>query len=377
MHEYSLPFSMTDSIRVMSICPSISQGLQDYSHNLYSSLSTHPSNFQMLCNVEYTYQDESYPVSSIYGNNPLSDALATISAIRKFRPDIVHSQSTNLGLLLVLLACKHAFGFKLVLTPHSSKSHFDRPVYERFQATIYNACNGIIWHTEQDRERMEKSGVDTPQAVINHGNYDFYTDYKSDLSQTAARDELGVDDESILFLFFGYLREDKRLDLLLESFSNLAESAYEKSELLIAGQSIDDELTSTYLDLIEEHGIDDRVHTHISFVEHEDVPLYFKAADVLVAPYDTISESGVVNIGFAFGLPVIATDVEGFSESFVNGENGLLVSPDDPDELSSALTHAIENQSEIRRMGETNRKQSEENSWDKIAQETLEFYDEL
>ena len=307
----------------------------------------------------------------------MSDTLSTISAIRHFQPRMVHSQSTNLGLLLVLIACKQAFGFKLVLTPHSSKSHFDRPIYERFQTTIYNACDGIIWHTEQDKERMAEAGVETPQAVIDHGNYDFYTDYKSDISQSTARSELGLDEDSVVFLFFGYLREDKRLDLLLESFSNLKQSAYEKAELLVAGQSIKDELTSSYLDLIEEYGIENRVQAHIGFVENEDVPLYFEAADVLVTPYDTISESGVVNIGFAFGLPVIATNVEGFSESFVHGENGLLVSPSDPDELSSALSHAIENESEMKRMGETNRKGSEENSWDEIARETLKFYEKL
>ncbi|MDB2272463.1 glycosyltransferase family 4 protein [Halorubrum ezzemoulense] len=362
---------------IISVTPSISQGLQDYSHNLYSALSPRAAEFRMLCNVEYTYQNKSYAVSPIYGTNPISDALATVSAIRKFRPEVVHSQSTNLGLLLVLIACKYVFGFKLVLTPHSSKSHFDRPIYERLQTTIYNACDGLIWHTEQDRKRMLEAGVDTPQAVIDHGNYDFYTDYKSDISRTTARSELGVNDDSIVFLFFGYLREDKRLDLLLESFSNLPESAHGNAELLIAGQSIDDDLTSTYLDLIEEYDIADQVHTHIGFVENEDVPLYFEAADVLVTPYDTISESGVVNIGFAFGLPVIATDVEGFSESFVDGKNGKLVSPDNPVELTSALTYAIENESEMRQMGENNRKQSEENSWESIAQETLEFYETL
>lgn len=363
--------------RVISVCPSTSQGLQDYSHNLYSELSTHLSDFQMLCNIEYTYQADSYRVDPIYGNNSISDALATIVAIQKFDPEIVHSQSTNLGLLIVLILCKYILNFDLVLTPHSSKSHFNRPVYERLQTTIYNACDGIIWHTDQDKERMLKAGVNTPQAVIDHGNYNFYTEYKSEISQDAARNELEVSDEAVVFLFFGYLRKDKRLDLLLESFNNLINSGYDSIELLIAGQSIDDELTSTYLDLIEKYDITDQVHAHIGFVENEDVPLYFEAADVLVTPYDTISESGVVNIGFAFGLPIIATDVEGFSELFVDGKNGKLVSPDNPTELTSALTYAIENESEMRQMGKTNRKQAEENSWESIAQETLEFYEAL
>ena len=368
---------MPDSTTVLPICPSVSQGLQDYSHNLFSELYEHQSDFQMLCNVEYTYQDESYPVTPIYGVNPISDTLSTISAIHSHRPDIVHSQSTNLGLLLVLIFCKHIFGFKLVLTPHSSKSHFKRPIYERFQTTIYNACDGIIWHTDQDKERMLEAGVDVPQEVIEHGNYNFYTDYKSGITQATARDELGLDPNSTVFLFFGYLRKDKRLDLLLNSFDNLEKSIYTQSELLIAGQSIEDDLTDTYLDLIKEYGISDRVHPHIGFVENEDVPLYFEAADVLVTPYDTISESGVVNIGFAFGLPVIATNVEGFSEKFVDGENGLLIPPESPEELTSALTYAVENRDEMEEIGENNYKKAKENSWDNIAEETLEFYQKL
>lgn len=369
--------NMTDTLKIVSICPSISQGLQDYSHNLYSALSVCASDFRMFCNIEYSYQNEAYPVSPIYGTNPVSDSLATVLATWKFDPDVVHSQSTNLGLLLILMICKYAFGFKLVLTPHSSKSHFDRPIYERLQTTIYNRFDGLIWHTEQDRERMLEAGVGTSQVVIDHGNYDFYTDYRSGISQATARNKLKIDESPVVFLFFGYLREDKRLDLLLESFKNLVDGGFKNANLLIAGQSVDDRLTSTYLDSINKYDITDHVHTHIGFVENDDVPLYFEAADVLVTPYDTISESGVVNIGFAFGLPVIATDVEGFSESFVDGKNGKLVSPDDITELTSALTYAIENEQEMRQMGKTNRKQSEENSWKSIAQETLEFYEAL
>jgi len=362
---------------VIAVCPSTSQGLQDYSQNLYAELGERVGAFRMLCNHDYTYADENPKATTIYGSGAVTDVRLTISQLRRFEPDVVHSQSTNLGLLCTLLVCKLVFGFELVLTPHSSKSHFERPLYERFQVQIYNRCDGIIWHTEQDRQRMVDAGVTVPQAVIDHGSYDFYTDYRTEMTQSAARSELGLDADEYVFLFFGYLRRDKRLELLLEAFAQLDEAQLSDATLLIAGKSIEDDLTSRYLDIVEQYGIAEHVETHIGFVENDEVPVYFKAADTLVTPYDTISESGVVHIGFAFGLPVIATEVEGFAETFEHGTNGLLIPPDNRSELTAALEHAITNRAEMSQMGAQNRKRAQEEGWEEIARETVEFYESL
>lgn len=363
--------------RVIAICPSKSQGLQDYSENLYSELDQQIDSFCMLCHRDYMYADKNPSAHPTYDSGPISDVFSTITQIYKFDPDVVHSQSTNLGLLFTLILCRLLFNFKLVLTPHSSKSHFERPVYERFQTRIYNLFDGIIWHTEQDKERMAKTGVSTAQAVIEHGNYSFYTDYGTEITQAAAREQLGIGESTHVFLFFGYLRQDKRLDLLLESFAQLQDTQSADTTLLIAGQSIDDDLTESYLDLIDEHDLSEHVQTHIGFVENEDVPIYFEAADTLVTPYDTISESGVVHIGLAFGLPVIATDVEGFAETFEEGKNGLLVPPDSQSRLTDAMEYTIDHKPEMREMGEYNRTQAEESGWEEIAQETIDFYNHI
>lgn len=362
--------------RVLAVCPSMSQGLQDYSHNLYAELVHQVRSFRMICNEEYAYTTDDHAIH-IYGQGLLSDISLTVAQVRQFEPDIVHSQSTNLGLLCLLLLCKLMFGFKLVLTPHSSRSHFERPLYERFQVQIYNRCDGIIWHTEQDRDRMGAAGVTTEQEVIDHGSYDFYTDYRTDLTQPTARRELGLGKDDYVFLFFGYLRQDKRLDLLLETFAQMDKAWLSDATLLIAGKSIDDNLTDKYLEMIENLGLTDHVEINIGFVENEKIPVYFKAADTLVTPYDTISESGVVHIGFAFGLPVIATEVEGFAERLEHGTNGLLVPPDSSTELTAALEHAVSQREEMRQMGAKNQEQSKEEGWQEIARETVEFYANL
>ncbi|EMA06586.1 Glycosyltransferase involved in cell wall bisynthesis [Haloarcula vallismortis] len=363
--------------RVIAICPSTSQGLQDYSQNLYAELSQRVVAFRMLCNQDYTYIDKNPQATPIYGKNAITDVWLTVAQLRQFKPDIIHSQSTNLGLLCTLLLCKLVFDFELVLTPHSSKSHFGRPLYERFQVQIYNRCDGVIWHTEQDKERMEAAGVTTPQAVIDHGSYDFYTDYRPELTQSTARRELGLNEDDYVFLFFGYLRRDKRLDLLLNAFAHLDDSQLANATLLIAGKSIDDDLTARYIETAEEYGITDHVETHIGFVENDEVPVYFKSANTLVTPYDTISESGVVHIGFAFGLPVIATEVEGFAETFEHGTNGLLVPPDDRSELTGALNYSMTHHAEMQEMGAQNRERAQAEGWQEIAQETVEFYESL
>jgi glycosyltransferase involved in cell wall biosynthesis len=222
---------------------------------------------------------------------------------------------------------------------------------------------------------MEASGVNTNQIVIPHGNYSFYSESSSLPSVERAREQLELPKDATVFLFFGYLRTDKRLDLLLAAFREMSEEIQSQAALVIAGKPVSG--FDEYRSMISEFGIEERIYTWPEFIDDAELPIFFQAADAVVTPYDTISESGVIHIAFGFGKPIIATNTEGFEERLQHKENGLLVEPGSVPELRRALEYAIENEEEIEQYGKQNQQESKENEWEDIAEQTVRFYQEV
>jgi glycosyltransferase involved in cell wall biosynthesis len=107
--------------------------------------------------------------------------------------------------------------------------------------------------------------------------------------------------------------------------------------LLIVGEFWRDK--QEYLAQIDRLGIAQDVVIVDQYVPNEKVPIYFSAADVVVLPYIDVTQSGVVQLAFGFGVPVITTRVGGLPEVVVNGETGLLVTPCDSRLLAEAVCH--------------------------------------
>ncbi|MGQ9787637.1 MAG: glycosyltransferase family 4 protein, partial [Anaerolineae bacterium] len=106
--------------------------------------------------------------------------------------------------------------------------------------------------------------------------------------------------------------------------------------LLVAGEFWEDE--RLYRDLIRKLRLEERVTIHNWYVPNERIEAYFAAADVLVLPYLSGSQSGVGMLALNYGLPIIATHVGGLPETFLHERTGLIVPPAD----SSALARAMD-----------------------------------
>jgi glycosyltransferase involved in cell wall biosynthesis len=88
---------------------------------------------------------------------------------------------------------------------------------------------------------------------------------------------------------------------------------------------------------IRQAGLESKILERIQFIAEEEVEMYFKAADVLILPYKSISQSGVPFLAYSFGLPVLATDVGSLREDIVEGETGFVCNPGDPADLANKL----------------------------------------
>jgi glycosyltransferase involved in cell wall biosynthesis len=104
--------------------------------------------------------------------------------------------------------------------------------------------------------------------------------------------------------------------------------------LLIAGEFYASR--EKYIAHIERLGLQDRVVLHDRFIADDDVKYYFSAADCLVLPYRTATQSGVTQIAYNFSLPMIVTRVGGLPEIVPDGRVGLVCEPD-ADSIAAAL----------------------------------------
>ena len=141
--------------------------------------------------------------------------------------------------------------------------------------------------------------------------------------RTEACRKIGISAEDKYTLFFGLIRDYKGLDLLLKAW---AQWKPEGRRLLIAGEFYASR--EKYISLIEELGLEDRVVLHDRFIADEDVRYYFSAADALVLPYRTATQSGVTQIAYNFSLPMIVTRVGGLPEIVPDGRVGLVCEPE-------------------------------------------------
>jgi glycosyltransferase involved in cell wall biosynthesis len=153
------------------------------------------------------------------------------------------------------------------------------------------------------------------------------------------KSEFGFEEDSLVLLFFGYVRKYKGLDILIEAFPKIL-SANLKAKLLIVGEFYDD--PKEYLELIKKLGIEDKVKLINQFVPNEDVAKYYQNADVVILPYRSATQSGILNVAYGFYKPVIVTDVGGLSEFVDEGKTGFVVKPNSPDAIAEGVNKFLE-----------------------------------
>jgi glycosyltransferase involved in cell wall biosynthesis len=171
-----------------------------------------------------------------------------------------------------------------------------------------------------------------PQARYELVPHPVYEIFGSLMPKEQARRELGIRDERVI-LFFGYVRRYKGLHILLDAMPAILESVNVK--LLVVGEFYDDE--QKYRQQIAEKNLGERVFVHSDYVPNEEVSRYFSAADVVVLPYVSATQSGIVQIAYQFDKPVIATDVGGLAEVVLNERTGFIVKPEAPEEVANAV----------------------------------------
>ena len=169
-----------------------------------------------------------------------------------------------------------------------------------------------------------------PKAFSPHPVYDHYGEK---MSKTAACEALGLDETKNYMLFFGLVRAYKGLDWLLDAFAKV-KYQLKDVQLIVAGEFYEEE--DKYRAQIEANGLKDRVIVKNEFVADADLRKYFGAADLIVQPYKTATQSGVTQVAFHFEKPCLVTNVGGLGEIIHDRKMGYAVVPE-VDAIADAL----------------------------------------
>lgn len=245
------------------------------------------------------------------------------------------------------------YGIPSFAVVHNALPH-ERHLFDAALSRYFlRACAGHIAMSDAVAADV-RSLCDAPVRLeqIDHPVYERFGD---PLPKVEARERLGLPPESPVLLFFGFVREYKGLHVLLDALPQIRKRLPDV-RLVIAGEAYDD--PERYRSLIREHGLNDVVHWHDGYVPSEDVPAYFSAADLVVQPYVNATQSGVAQIAFHFETPMVVTDVGGLSEVVPDEVAGLVVPPESPDALATAITRFFaEDMAEALRAGARRQKE--------------------
>lgn len=178
----------------------------------------------------------------------------------------------------------------------------------------------------------------------------------------------GIDEEAHTVLFFGRMEKYKGLKYLMEA-EPLVSKKIDSFKIVVAGQGEDLNIHKKGLCLNPHFEVHDR------FIPFDEVPAFFQRSSVVVLPYIEASQSGIVAMAFAFGKPVIATDVGSLGEVVKNGDTGLLVSPGNAESLADAIIYLLNYSDERKKMGERALRLANTTlSWKNIASITESVY---
>jgi glycosyltransferase involved in cell wall biosynthesis len=275
-------------------------------------------------------------------------------------------------------------GKRLVLTVHNvniqrrdARDSFLNRLSLRVQ---YRLSDHIFVHTEQmKKELLSDFGVQERKvSIIRFGINNTVPNTK--LTSSEAKERLGVGKSDKTVLFFGNIAPYKGLEYLVRAFRELT-ATDESYRLIIAGypkgpKDYWNQIQKT----IARNAIRNRTIEKIEYVPDEETELYFKAADVLVLPYTRIFQSGVLFLGYSFGLPVIAADVGSLREEVIEGKTGFIFKPQDSSDLASVIVRYFG--SELFRSLESRRLDikayaNERYSWDTVASLITAVYRKL
>ncbi len=256
---------------------------------------------------------------------------------------------------------------KVILLAHNLIPHEKQPGTEFFTRRLLRQLDGMVCLSASVIEDAHYFRPDLPVKLLPHPVYNIYGE-KEDRKE--ALKKLGLDENYKYLLFFGLIRKYKGLDILLNALPKIKEKGW---KLIVAGEFYENK--EIYDAIIDKYSLEEKVIVYNKYIPDKEVGLLFSAADLVVQPYRTATQSGVTQISYYFGIPMIVTNVGGLPEIVDHGKTGYVVPPE-PHWIAKAIDefYARDDHEEMR---EAVLKKKEAYSWEFFTSQLIEFVNDL
>lgn len=258
-----------------------------------------------------------------------------------------------------------------ILLCHNVLPHERFPGCKILSKAVLRSGNGYIVHSEQDAQDL--------LSIVKYAHYEkavlpTYNAFKFlEMSKEEARAKLGMAKEDKILLFFGFVREYKGLQHIISAMPKIAHHL-RNCKLYIVGEFREGK--EPYLKSIEETGVSGTIVVHDEYVPDQEIEPFFAASDLVVLPYESATQSGIVQIAYGFEKPVIATAVGGLPEVVLDGKTGYVVPPKNPDALADAVIRFF-TEDKAEEFAAAVRGESDKYSWDRMNETVAKLLEKV
>lgn len=277
--------------------------IKEYEVKVFSYAKLYPD-FLFPGKTQYVpdpIDNPNFPSEQLLNSTGFSSFKKTAQAINDYNPDVllVAYWMPYVAFALGRVCARLNSNIKIVGLVHNAIPHERSWLNKPLAMSFLKRCDGFVCMSENVRKDLLAMGTIAPILALEHPIYDHYP---AKIDKEKARQKLGIDKDKKTVLFFGLIRQYKGLDLLIEA-AGLLDSSH---QFIIAGECYGS--FSSYQQLIGLSANKDNIKVWNQYIPDEQVTDFFSAADVLILPYRSATQSGVIAIAYQMEIPIIATN---------------------------------------------------------------------
>ncbi|MGB0428534.1 MAG: glycosyltransferase [Flavobacteriales bacterium] len=231
------------------------------------------------------------------------------------------------------------------------------------------AVDGFVAMSKRVLEDLNSFDSTKPKRFSPHPIFD---NFGASINRTEALEAIGLSPDYQYILFFGFIRDYKGLDLLIDAFSD-SRFRTMKLKLIVAGEFYND--GNQYFEQIKALGLEQDIVMRNDFIPNDTVKHYFCASNIIAQPYKTATQSGVTQIAYHFEKPMLVTNVGGLAEIIPHNVVGYAVEPK-PKAIADALVDFFE-QNKQETFEQNMESEKKKYSWSKMIDTIEDVYDEI
>lgn len=259
--------------------------------------------------------------------------------------------------------------YKVMFLCHNVFPH-ERFVLDRFLTKIVlKQGDCFIVQSKEDVKDLKSIIPEPKYRLTVHPTYNAFK--LRQMTKKEAREQLNLLQTDKVLLFFGFIREYKGLQYLIKALPEVSHK-FENLKLLVVGDFGSDK--EEYIKLIEEYQMTPYIQIYDNYIPDKEVQKFFVASDLVVLPYISATQSGIVQIAYGFEMPVIATNVGGLPEVVIDNKTGYVVEPKNSIQLSKAIERYFDEKKE-KEFIDNIKDESYKYSWERIVEVVASLYE--